>query len=79
MNYAKRNVTVTRKRKPKLTGIELAVEALEYDICDRRGLKSEWQAIDPEIISEIKAVWIETIALALKTRRKPKRKGGGDE
>jgi hypothetical protein len=37
--------------------IELAVEAIIADICDRRGLKNEWYGIDADVQGEIKHVW----------------------
>jgi hypothetical protein len=33
------------------------VEDIEADISDRRGLKSEWRAIDPGIQEEIREEW----------------------
>ncbi len=32
-------------------------EALSADISDRRGLKWEWSAIDPDVMEEIKIAW----------------------
>ena len=37
------------------------VQALEADIADRRGLKSEWYMIDNEVMAELKAAWMRII------------------
>lgn len=48
---------------------ETAVAAIELDICDRRGLKSEWAEISESVIEEdIKPAWIEIINASFKTR-----------
>lgn len=64
-DYAKYTFENTKKRLPKLKGAKLAVETIVEDLCDRRGLKSEWGQIDEEIKEEIKKVWVKIINLAI--------------
>jgi len=48
--------------------IEMAVETIENDLRDRRGLRQEWEAIaDEEIYEEIYSVWRAAIRLAIET------------
>jgi hypothetical protein len=37
--------------------VSLAVRLLEEDISDRRGLKWEWNKIDPDVKQEIREAW----------------------
>jgi hypothetical protein len=41
------------------------VDAIEYDLGDRRGLKWEWRKIDDDIREGIKKTWARMIAPAL--------------
>lgn len=65
---AQRDVRITRAGYPHITDpIQLAVEAIERDICDRRGLKSDWASIDEGIREDdIKPKWVEIIKEAIK-------------
>lgn len=72
-NHAKHTIKWTKKYNPKLSGVKLAVAAIERDICDRRGLKHEWQSIEGEIVDEIKSVWEEIITEAIKPKKKVKK------
>lgn len=65
-NHAKHTLEHIKKYHPELSGVKLAVAAIESDICDRGGLKHEWRKIEDHIIDEIKAVWEEIIADAMK-------------
>jgi hypothetical protein len=48
---------------------EIAVAAIELDICDRRGLKHEWAEIDDDIVeNDIKPAWVAIINAAFKTK-----------
>lgn len=38
---------------------ERIFDRIAADISDRRGLKQEWAAIDPEIMEEIRAEWFK--------------------
>ncbi len=40
-----------------LKGPERVVAEILHDLNDRRGLKHEWQHIDPDVQAEIFAVW----------------------
>lgn len=40
---------------------ELAVERIIADLCDRRGLRQEFEAIDEEIQQEITDTWVEIV------------------
>jgi hypothetical protein len=40
---------------------EVAVDAIIYDLDDRRGLKHEWRAIDEDIRRDIREAWIAEI------------------
>lgn len=60
INSAKRSLEVA-KQNFKPDAVDLIVNALAYDINDRRGLKNEWRQIDYEVIKEIKATWKEII------------------
>jgi len=51
----------------------LIVEALIYDISDRRGLKHEWNAIDAEVQREIRATWRKIIRRLLKQQASPRK------
>lgn len=65
------NVELTAKRtienvkkwlpNPNIQELDLTVLAIESDLCDRKGLKSEWGSIDDEIREEILSVWREII------------------
>lgn len=37
------------------------VAALEHDIKDRRGLKHEWNAIDADVLEQLRAEWCEIV------------------
>lgn len=37
------------------------VETIVRDLNDRRGLKTEWRAVSPEIQAEIKATWVAIV------------------
>ncbi|MBK7823436.1 MAG: hypothetical protein IPJ61_20835 [Tessaracoccus sp.] len=39
-----------------------AIDEIERDILDRRGLKREWAAIDDDVRAEIKAAWSSILA-----------------
>lgn len=70
---AERDIRLAVRDNPDLRGkAEIAVAAIERDICDRRGLKSIWGDIDPDIVEEIKAYWTEIIETSFKVRRTPK-------
>lgn len=56
-----RDVRIVREENPELKGAELIVEVLDRDISDRRGLKWEWEKIDPEVMKELKDHWIAII------------------
>ena len=47
----------TAKENLKCDPVDLAVEAIEVDICDRASLKRAWANIDDEVILSIKAHW----------------------
>lgn len=40
---------------------ERIVAAIEYDLRDRRGLKHEWNGIDPDVQDEIRARWASIV------------------
>lgn len=42
------------------------VRAIERDICDRRGLRHEWERIDEDIQQEIRDTWRKIVLAALK-------------
>ncbi len=42
-------------------GYDFIVKAIVADICDRRGLRQEWESIDGDIQGEIMNVWREII------------------
>ena len=44
------------------------VQALEEDISDRRGLKSEWAAIDDDVKDEIRETWAGIIHAAIEAQ-----------
>ncbi len=48
-----------------------AVAAIIEDLSDRRGLKSEWRAIDPETRAQIKKAWIALIVAAFSSDAEP--------
>jgi hypothetical protein len=60
MESALRSVKIATDSFP-ISPYLLAVEAIEHDIRDRRGLKNEWSAIDPSIRNDIKETWLEII------------------
>jgi len=37
------------------------VRAIETDFTDRRGLRQEWEQIDPETQAEIRETWIKIV------------------
>ena len=39
----------------------LIVEAIINDLCGRRGLRQEWEAIDEEIQQELKQEWVDLV------------------
>lgn len=41
--------------------VRRAVIAIEQDICDRRGIKHEWNAIDDETQQDIRRTWAALI------------------
>ncbi|HZJ66958.1 MAG TPA: hypothetical protein VFD36_25800 [Kofleriaceae bacterium] len=45
---------------------EGAVDAIIYDLDDRRGLKREWRGIDADIQQEIKREWSAIVARAIR-------------
>jgi len=50
-------ISLTRARNsavPGLAGVDLAVEAIVADICDRRGIKHAWLEIDLDVQDEIR-------------------------
>jgi geranylgeranyl pyrophosphate synthase len=47
----------------------LIVDDIVDDISDRRGLKSEWYAIDEDIQKEIKDTWKNIILQYIKRRK----------
>jgi hypothetical protein len=49
--------------------IKVAVDALEADICDRRGLKHEWAQISDAVKDDIREMWEEIIRQSLTQRR----------
>ena len=55
------NIKQVKPHCKKMTTAETIVEAIVYDILDRRGLKQEFRQIDEDIVKEIKEVWRETI------------------
>lgn len=64
MSDAKRSIELA-KRIFKPNPLDLMVEAIECDICDRSGLKREWAKIDDDIKKEIKDTWKEIITECL--------------
>jgi len=38
-----------------------AVDMIIKDLCNRRGLRQEWECIDDDIVDEIKQVWVKCI------------------
>ena len=46
-----------------------AVRDIEKDLTDRRGLRQEWERIDDEIQDEIRNVWRDLVAKAMKPER----------
>lgn len=51
---------------------ETIVQAILADLTDRRGLKSEWKAIDPELREGISMVWQECASIVLRDKHLPK-------
>lgn len=47
--------------------IDAAVESIETDISDRRGLRQEWEQIDDEVKAEIRQSWARLIREAFDT------------
>lgn len=41
-----------------------AVDAIIYDLSDRRGLRQEWEGIDEDIREDIRAEWTRLVAKA---------------
>ena len=61
-----RALEVCKKYKDyKGKSIDLAVDAIIYDLSDRRGIKNEWYNIDKDIQEQIKIVWKEIIKASL--------------
>ncbi len=56
MNEVDRDIIKARSAI-RVDPIELAVEAIEVDISDRKSLKSAWLEIDDAVKSDIKAKW----------------------
>ncbi len=48
-----------------------AVEAIVSDLTGRRGLRQEWENIDPEIVADIKEVWADLIDRAFAPKGTP--------
>ena len=66
---AQRSLRIAREmHSPEIP--ELIVDAIIYDISDRRGLKREWSVIDYDVRDEIKQEWQEIIREALKIKQK---------
>lgn len=42
--------------------IKKTVDDIVADLTDRRGLRQEWEEIDPEIQEDIKQAWMEIIS-----------------
>jgi hypothetical protein len=51
-----RSVELARKYV-KVNKFDLAVHAIECDICDRGGIKHEWSSIDEHIKEDIRETW----------------------
>lgn len=58
---AKHTVEIVKKRHPSLNSIELAVQAIIWDVCDRKDIKRGWERIDTETLDFIKQVWKQII------------------
>lgn len=60
---------------------QIAADAIIEDICDRRGLRQEWEDIDEEVQAEIRALWEQIVSDAataswcLETRAEPRTPG----
>lgn len=55
---AKRRFRITIEEvAPEPDETDKAIDALIADICDRRGLKWEWEKIDDDVVQEIRAAW----------------------
>lgn len=64
---AKYTLKITKKHLPrKRNKVDIIVNAIEFDICDRKGLNHEWGRIDPQIAKEIKLTWKYIIQEGLK-------------
>ena len=50
----------------------MAVDEILKDLCDRRGLKHEWQRIDPEIQDEIRTAWEAAVRKQIDAAAAPK-------
>lgn len=68
---AKRSVKIARARLGESYGkLDLIIEAIEADICDRRGLKSVWCSIDQKVLDEdIKPTWKNIIQEVIRVKK----------
>ena len=62
---AQRSLRVAKEMHQPEVG-ELIVDAIIYDLKDRRGLKGEWEAIHYDVRDEIKQEWIAIVIEAIK-------------
>ena len=62
---ATRALETCMKYKKYIDPIELAIDGIEYDLLDRRGLKNVWRQIDNDVKEEIKQAWVKILSIAL--------------
>ena len=56
-----------------------AVDAIESDLSDRRGLRQAWDAIDDDVKSEIRRTWCGLVSRAIATPPRPGTRIGGEQ
>lgn len=50
------------KAHPEATLPQKIAAAIEKDLCDRRGLRHEWEQIEDEILCDIRDEWARIVA-----------------
>lgn len=62
-----RDIRIVKEEYPSMSLEGLIVEILDRDISDRRGIKWEWEKIDPDVMQDLKLHWMEIIKEVIKS------------